>query len=178
MDKEDLRKKLKIKRKYFQNYQRSTADNMILENFMAEYGGFDSFFIYNSTGSEAGTSQIIAELLKSDKRVFLPRVEGKKIVAVPYGKTIRGAYGIYEPVGEPFQGDIEVTVAPLLCINERGYRIGYGGGYYDGYFKNHKTLRVGAGYAFQTEDFEEDVWDERLDTFVTERGIYYFGNTK
>lgn len=128
-------------------------------------------------GTEAETSQIIAELLKEDKRVCLPRVEGKEIVAVPYGKTIKGAYGIAEPVGEPFLGDIEVTVTPLLCVNERGYRIGYGGGYYDRYLKNHKTLRVGLGYAFQLEEFKEDEWDERLDAFVTERGIYYFGKT-
>ncbi len=176
--KQELREKLKIKRKYFQGYRREVADNVILENFISAYGGFDSFLIYNSFGYEAGTGLIVSELLKADKRVYLPRVENGGIVAVLYGETKLSPLGIYEPVGQAYDGKIDVTVAPLLAVNARGFRIGYGGGFYDGFFKNNVTLRVGLGYFFQSEEFAEDAWDEKLDTFCCERGIYHFGNTK
>ena len=173
--KDELRNKLKIKRKYFQNVQREVADRVIAETFFAAFENYDSFLIYNSFSTEADTSLIISELLAAGKRVYLPRVEGENIVAVPYGATKKGAFGIEEPTGQAFTGEIEVTVAPLLAVNERGFRIGYGKGFYDRYFKNTNTLKVGLGYAFQIEDFAEDEWDEPLDKFVCEKGVYDFG---
>lgn len=176
--KEEIRQKLKIKRKYFQGYRRSVADEMIAADFLAAYGRFESFLIYRSFGAEAGTDLLIDGLIKADKRVFLPRVEGEGIVAVPYGKTVKGAFGVEEPTGQAYGGKIDVTVTPLLAVNARGFRLGYGGGFYDRYFREHATLRVGLGYAFQQEEFEEDAWDEKLHAFLCERGITYFENTK
>lgn len=176
--KELLRQKLIIKRKYFQNVRREVADEQIAFNFLEGYGGLDSFFVYNSFGSETGTALIIDRLLKADKRVYLPRVEGDKMVVVPYGRTVKGTFGIEEPLGEPYTGRVDVTVTPLLAVNGRGFRVGYGKGYYDRFFKENQTLRVGLGYDFQREEFPEDEWDERLDALITERGIYYFGNTR
>lgn len=176
--KDDLRYKLKIKRKYLNFILRTEYDSMILSDFLAAYMQYESFFIYNSFGDEAGTKLIIDKLIKEGKKVYLPRTEGENIVPVPYGETKKGAFGIEEPVGQAYSGDIDVTVIPLLGVNERGYRIGYGKGYYDRYLKNAKTLKVGLGYSFQIEDFKEDEWDEPLDELITERGIYYFGNKR
>lgn len=173
--KDEHRNKLKIKRKYFQNVRREEADRVIAETFFAAFSNYESFFIYNSFSTEADTSLIISGLLAAGKKVYLPRVEGENIVAVPYGETEKGAFGIEEPTGQAFSGDIDVTVAPLLAVNERGFRIGYGKGFYDRYFKAAKTLKVGLGYAFQIENFLEDEWDEPLDKFVCEKGIYDFG---
>ena len=37
-------------------------------------------------------------------------------------------------------------------------------------------MKVGLGYRFQlTDEFEEDAWDEPLDEFICERGIFRFG---
>ncbi len=89
-------------------------------------------------------------------------------------QTEKGAFGIDEPVGQAYLGDIDVTVIPLLAVNLKGYRIGYGKGFYDRFLKNRRTLKVGLGYSFQIEDFNEDVWDEPIDEFLTEKGIYRF----
>ena len=172
--KDELRYKLKIKRKYFQGVRRQFADEVIANTFLAAFGGFDSFFIYNSFGTEADTSLIISALLDAGKRVFLPRVEGENIVAVPYGITKKGAFGIEEPEGQAYSGLIDVTVIPLLAVNEKGQRIGYGKGYYDRYLKDRKTVKVGLGYSFQIENFIGDEWDEPLDCFISERGIFTF----
>ncbi len=177
--KDELRYKLKIKRKYFCGVQREYADYAAMENFMAAYGGFESFFIYNSFSTEASTKLIIEKLKESGKRVYLPKVVGENIVPVALSdKLTVGAFGIPEPLGQPYSGDIDVTVAPLLAVNGKGYRIGYGKGFYDRYFKNAKTLKVGLGYGFQLEEFECDEWDEPLDEYVCERGIYRFGKSE
>ncbi|MDE6356794.1 MAG: 5-formyltetrahydrofolate cyclo-ligase [Clostridia bacterium] len=173
--KDEIREKLKIKRRYFGEVQREVANANIRDNFFAAFGGYDSFFIYNSFGTEADTKEIINGLLKLGKKVYLPRVEGENIVPVPYGEVKKGAFGIEEPIGQAFAGEIQVTVAPLLAVNAKGQRIGYGKGYYDRYFKTAKTLRVGLGYYFQLQDFCGDSWDEPLDMFLCERGIFNFG---
>ncbi len=173
--KEEIRYKLKIKRKYFSGVRREFADGAILDNFLNAFLSYDSFFIYNSFSTEADTKGIIAELLSAGKKVYLPRVEGDKMVAVPYGETKAGSFGIEEPAGKPYKGKIDVTVIPLLAVNERGFRIGYGKGFYDRYLKKDKrTKKVGLGYSFQIENFEEDKWDVPLDLFLCEKGIYYY----
>ena len=50
-DKNAVREKLKIKRRYFGNYIREVADAVIYDNFFNAYSDFDSFFIYNSFGT-------------------------------------------------------------------------------------------------------------------------------
>lgn len=175
--KNEIRKKLKIKRRYFGEIVRQEADRAILETFLQAFLKYDSFFIYNSYSTEARTDLIIEELLKAGKRVYLPRVEGENIVTVPYfgGELNKGAFGIPEPEGEPYDGEIEVSVVPLLAINSKGYRIGYGGGFYDRYLRGKNTQKVGMGYGFQLEEFDEEPHDVPLDKYLCERGIYDFG---
>lgn len=175
--KNELRKKLKTKRKYFGEIIRLEADRAILEAFVKAFLKYDSFFIYNSFSTEARTDWIIDELIKAGKKVYLPRVEGENIVTVQYcGEELKeGAFGIMEPVGQAYDGDIDVSVVPLLAVNSRGFRIGYGGGFYDRYLKGRNTLKVGMGYGFQLEEFEEEPHDVPLDKYLCERGIYDFG---
>lgn len=173
--KSEIRNTMKIKRRYLGEIQRKAFDEMIFENFLAAYGRYDSFLIYNSFSTEARTDLIIEALIARGKRVYLPRVEGENIVAGPYGGMKKGAYGIYEPTGEKYKGAIDLTVVPLLAVNERGFRIGYGGGYYDRYLKNNDTLKVGLGYYFQFTGFDGEEYDIPLDEFICERGIYRFG---
>ena len=73
--------------------------------------------------------------------------------------------------------NLRYRLIPLLAVNSRGYRLGYGGGYYDRFLKGAAAVKVGIAYDFQlTDEFEEDGWDEPLDLLITERGIYRFAN--
>lgn len=175
--KNEIRKKMKIKRKYFGEIVRQEADRVILETFLQAFSKYDSFFIYNSFSTEARTDWIIEELLRAGKRVYIPRVEGENMVAVPYfgGELQKGAFGIPEPEGQAYSGEIEVTVIPLLAVNSKGFRVGYGGGFYDRYLRGKNTPKVGMGYGFQLEEFEEEPHDVPLDIYLCERGIYDFG---
>lgn len=176
--KDEIRTALKIKRKGFRGADRDKADAEILSLFFEHFSCYNSYFVYNSFGTETDTSALIDRLLRADKRVYLPRVEGKELVAVAYGKLRRGAYGIWEPVGSEFTGDIDVSVIPLLAVNPRGFRVGYGGGFYDRYLKGKGGLRIGLGYSFQLVEFKEDIWDAPLDFFVSESGIINLKDNK
>ncbi|MGN0823971.1 MAG: 5-formyltetrahydrofolate cyclo-ligase [Candidatus Coproplasma sp.] len=178
--KEGLRYKYKIKRKYFQHSAREVADGAIRDIIDLAFADKDSFFIYYSYGTEADTHALIENLLSLGKKVYLPRVEGDTIVPVPYTaqtELVKNSYGIPEPVGQAYEGDIDVCIAPLLAVNSKGYRLGYGGGYYDRYFAAHPNiLKVGLGYSLQScEDKFEENYDIPLDLFISERGIITFG---
>lgn len=91
------------------------------------------------------------------------------------GKLKRGAYGIPEPVSgadEP----AEICVTPLLAVDKDGYRLGYGGGYYDRYFASHpNVLRVGICYAGQAvETLPHGEFDLPVHAIVTEEGVRRF----
>lgn len=179
--KEQLRYKYKIKRKYFQHSAREVADGAIADIIVTAFAHCDSFFIYYSYNSEADTRALIARLLDAGKSVYLPRVEGERIVPVRYfgdeSTLVKNGYGIFEPTGQVYDGSVDVCITPLLAVNSRGFRLGYGGGYYDRYFTdNPQILKVGAGYFLQyTDEFEEEEHDKPLDLFVCERGIINFG---
>ncbi len=179
--KEGLRYKYKVKRRYFQHSAREVADGAIKDIVDLAFANSNSFLVYYSYGSEADTHSIIQSLLSADKKVYLPRVTGEgQMVAVPYGggnRLIKNSFGIWEPEGQAYEGEIEVCLTPLLAVNSKGYRLGYGGGYYDRFFAVHSNiLKVGIGYSLQLcEDKFEEENDVPLDLFISERGIITFG---
>ncbi len=73
----------------------------------------------------------------------------------------------------------QVLIVPLLAYDARGYRLGYGGGFYDrtleGLRARHPVLAV--GFAFSAQEVEEvptDGFDQQLDAIVTEKGVTEF----
>ncbi len=73
----------------------------------------------------------------------------------------------------------EVMIVPLLAWDARGYRLGYGGGFYDrtldGLRSRGRVLAV--GFAFAGQEVAEvpiDQFDQRLDAIVTEKGVTIF----
>jgi 5-formyltetrahydrofolate cyclo-ligase len=178
--KDELRYKYKIKRKYFMYSRREVADGAIFDTFFELYGDKKSFFIYYSFGSEADTHAIIKELINANKQVYLPKVEGDNMYPVRYfgeeENLVKSSFGVKEPCGQPYFGDFDVIVVPLLAVNSNGYRLGYGGGYYDKFLKQSRGIKAGIGYALQlTDEFVQDEWDVPLDVFICERGVYNFG---
>ena len=73
----------------------------------------------------------------------------------------------------------EVMIVPLLAWDARGYRLGYGGGFYDrtlqGLRAKGPVLAVGFAYAAQeVAEVPIDEFDQRLDAMVTEKGVTVF----
>lgn len=90
-----------------------------------------------------------------------------------------GAFGAEIPA-EGAWIEPEVLIVPLVGFDARGYRLGYGGGFYDrtlqGLRAKRETLAV--GFAFAAQELPEvpiDEFDQRLDVMVTEAGVRRFG---
>jgi 5-formyltetrahydrofolate cyclo-ligase len=73
----------------------------------------------------------------------------------------------------------KVLITPLVAFDGRGYRLGYGGGFYDRTFvslrRHHPVLTI--GFAYSAQELPEvpiEPTDQRLDMIVTETGIRRF----
>ena len=91
---------------------------------------------------------------------------------------VAGEFGAFIPA-EGAWVEPEVVIVPLVAFDARGYRLGYGGGFYDrtlaGLRARHPVLAV--GFAFAAQELPEvpiDEYDQRLDVIVTEAGIRQF----
>lgn len=153
-------------------------DEKIARFALEEFQNYESFFVYLSFRTEVGTEQIVKTLLEQNKKVCVPRVVGDQMRSVRLhdtDKLRKGAFGISEPEGEE-EETCQVAFTPLLAVDQAGIRLGYGGGFYDRYFKAHpKILRVGLAYEGQrTDELLREETDVPLNALVTENGVVYF----
>jgi 5-formyltetrahydrofolate cyclo-ligase len=93
-------------------------------------------------------------------------------------EMVPGEFGAWIPA-EGAWIDPEVVIVPLVGFDARGYRLGYGGGFYDrtleGLRKKRPTLAVGFGFSAQElTQVPIDDFDQRLDAMVTEAGVRVF----
>jgi 5-formyltetrahydrofolate cyclo-ligase len=91
----------------------------------------------------------------------------------PGDALVAGAYGTEVPGPEAPALTPQVLIVPLLAFDEAGYRLGYGGGFYDrtldGLRPQGAVLAIGAAYAGQAcEAVPHDDHDQKLDWIVTE----------
>ena len=164
---------------------RAERDKRIFENLFAypAFAGAQSVFIYCSLAEEADTRRIIGELLARGKRVYLPRTEGKEMIAVRYegGGLCPGKFGVSEPEGEESEDKPEVCILPLLAADGQFRRLGYGGGYYDKYLsgKGKGMRKIGICYDFQLTDvLPSEEHDVLLDALVTDARILVRGTSE
>lgn len=171
-DKTLLRTKFKTLRKTLKSPEKDSA---ILKNFLiSPFFERTSFFVYRSVDFEADTLKIIEALLNAGKEVLLPRIENGEMYAVPYSEDTELVYGIPQPKSGK-ERTAQVILTPLLAFDNEGYRLGYGGGYYDKYFEKHGGLRVGLAYGGQAvENLPHDRFDAPLHAVITEAGVRYF----
>ncbi len=168
------------KKRRMENVNRDVKETLLIDNFYAAVFGQTkgagtrrTFFIYLSRFLEAPTDKLIERLLKDGHAVYCPRIEKGEMVAVKYSDELTlSEFGIREPVGAPYEGEFDYVVTPLLAVDRKGNRLGYGGGYYDRFLKNSKATRVGYCYQFQVMRFvPTDGWDEKMELIVTDEKI-------
>ncbi len=73
----------------------------------------------------------------------------------------------------------QVVIVPLVGFDARGYRLGYGGGFYDRTLEGLRATGpvVAIGFAFAAQEMAEvpiEATDQRLDMIVTEQGVRHF----
>lgn len=92
---------------------------------------------------------------------------------------IRGEFGAMIPA-EGAWIEPEVLIVPLVAFDARGFRLGYGGGFYDRTLEGLRARRptLAVGFAFAAQELPEvpiEPTDQRLDAVVTEAGLFMPG---
>jgi 5-formyltetrahydrofolate cyclo-ligase len=90
-----------------------------------------------------------------------------------------GPYHIPEPISSQAidKNELDLILIPLLTFDSRGYRVGYGKGYYDKYLKNasEKTLKIGISLFDELEVIEDlNPHDVKLDFCITPKRLIKF----
>ena len=94
-------------------------------------------------------------------------------------RFVKNPYKVYEPQhGEIINpGGLDMIFVPLLAFDKKGFRVGYGKGYYDRYLATCRMncLKIGFSY-FEPLDAIEDTneFDVPLDLCVTPSTVYAF----
>ncbi len=138
---------------------------------------------YMPIRSEINPLPVMAALHDAGKTVCVPVIEaaGKPLKFSrwqPSTKMLKGAFGAMIPATEDFL-DPDILITPLLAFDARGYRLGYGGGYYDRSFARLRGIKpvTGVGFAYGAQEVGEvptEPTDQRLDALVSETGITRF----
>ena len=141
-----------------------------------------SFFSINS---EISTADLNEYLISKNKILSFPVVNPKsKILSFRKFKKnqnlVEGSYKIPEPPLENEEVKPNLMFVPCLAFDIQGYRLGYGGGYYDktlAYFKSidHQFISVGFAYDDQkVGNVVRDQFDYKLNYVLTEKRLYTF----
>lgn len=135
--------------------------------------------VFWSFASEVDTRPIVADLLERGCTVALPRLEHGDIVPVRHeagDPMAPSAFGMLEPKGGSVvpPDELDVVIAPGLVFDRHGYRLGYGGGYYDRLFgrTTPDAAKVGIAFALQVlDEVPHGRRDVPVDVIVTEAGV-------
>ena len=139
-EKEYLRKKFAGIRNLLSNRARKQKSLLIEKKLFGldEFKKAGTVMFFVSFRSEVNTVEMIKKAIELKKRVVVPYVRRKSLAAVEIAdvkKDLRpGRYSILEPVNRNNTVNppkIDLIFVPGLVFDRSGYRIGYGGGYYD-----------------------------------------------
>lgn len=124
--------------------------------------------------SEADPRPVLEALHERGLPLCLPAIVAKRMIFrrwAPYEPIVPGGFGTLVP--DPAQPEIvpAILIVPLAAFDRRGYRIGYGKGYYDAKLAEiGPVTSIGIAYAAQEIDtVPDEPHDRRLDWIVTER---------
>ncbi|MGB3694540.1 MAG: 5-formyltetrahydrofolate cyclo-ligase [Spirulinaceae cyanobacterium] len=123
----------------------------------------------------------LSSLFNNKQRWGFPRCVAKSLswhLWKPQQRLIQGIYGIQEP--EPYSpvlkpAEVDLILVPGVACDRRGYRLGYGGGFYDRMFSQVEwQLKPTVGIVFDfayVSCLPIEPWDGKLDAVCTEEKL-------
>ena len=154
------------------------SDDIQIKTFgMNELTRASAVAAYHPIGSEVKTTNILNGVLKMNKKLGLPKIIKDSLVFAQVKDLANdleiGKYNIMTPKDHCKQlAELDLVFVPGILWDENGYRIGYGGGYYDRFLPNIDTLSMGLAYEFQVfENIPHGKTDFRVDMIVTDKRI-------
>jgi 5-formyltetrahydrofolate cyclo-ligase len=189
MTKEQYRHKMFALRSGLKKEQVDARSQKVVERFLSfcELQNFSNYLGYLPINNEVDTTSLLLRLLGLGKNVYLPKchkdLKGRMdfFRIINFSDLRRGYCGIYEPCPDPsllyINHDRALSILPGLAFDRKGFRLGYGRGFFDRYFKSLQGPRLflaGFAYDFQVVDsLPADEWDIPVDLVVSDEEIIY-----
>lgn len=167
--KKELRKKILEQRKLIKNHQE--RDCNIIDNLKTILNNYHKIMIYYPIFDEPNILNLVNDLHKD---YYLPychnnNIEIRKIIDI--NDLEKDEENIWSSKYKT-DDEVEVIVTPAVAADYNFYRLGYGKGYYDRFFKNSKAIKIVIVYdEFLIDDIYTDEWDISVDYIVTDKKI-------
>lgn len=186
IDKAQMRAHFKAVREGLIPGERHAVDEAIARNVttLPELATADGVFTYLSFGAEVDTRALIECAWEAGKTVCLPRVvsgtrEMRWYAVESLDGLIRSPFGVEEPSDDSFRemrpADFAAPVAlvPGLAFDREGFRLGYGGGFYDVFLPAFPGASIGLCRGCQLVESLPfcDAHDVPVDIVCTEGGL-------
>ena len=127
-----------------------------------------------ANGFEISTQPLIESAQSAGKSIAVPKTLPKRQMAfyqVDQETTFeKSSFGVFDPISDRYYSpdEIDLLIVPGIIFHECGYRIGFGGGYYDRYLIDYHGKTIGLAFTFQKiEDYIPEEHDMPLDVILT-----------
>ena len=140
-----------------------------------KFGEIDTTFIYKKIWRDFPHVETFAPRVDFQTG----EIENRRFTAG--AELVRNLWDIREPAQtETVEAEkIDAVLTPLLCFDRRGFRVGYGKGFYDRFLRNARAdcLKIGLSYFAPRAEIADadDRYDVKLDCCLTPNAIYRFG---
>lgn len=186
MSKERIRKETLEKRKSMFSEELIEKSDFVTEKLLSTdlYRNANTIMAYIDFRNEVQTEKIIKTAIADGKRIVIPIsiVETRQLLLseiINYDTELEsGAYGILEPKKEYIRETdaklVDMVLIPGVAFDERGFRVGYGAGYYDRFLERVRddASKIALAFELQIVDYAfEDSHDVPVDMIVTESRI-------
>jgi 5-formyltetrahydrofolate cyclo-ligase len=182
-DKREIRKRILALRNGMTPGEIAAKSGSIVERLtgLRELWEASTLMVFLSFGSELRTDGLLRWGWEAGKRIVVPRCRPEDRGLTPcllgsFAELEIGQYGIREPKAENIRPvpreEIDAILVPAVAFDRRGYRVGYGGGYYDRFLPGVlRAVRIGAAFSCQiVAGIPNDPHDLPVDRIVTENG--------
>lgn len=159
---------------------KTAAEEKISDFFcsLSEYKNAENILLYSALKKEISTERILKKSLTDGKGVYFPKSYDKGImeffrVRSESDFTV-GKFGISEPSGSEkyVKSDGGICVVPAFSFSSDGFRLGFGGGYYDRFLAEFKGFSVGLCLSgFLSDSIPRDNYDIAVNAVITEKGV-------
>ena len=181
--KTSIRKDYLARRASLPPEEKARRDRKICQYILssASFRYAETVLAYYPREHEIDILPVLREAIKMGKRVALPRCDGEHHMTYRFVSSLDGLtpgmYGIFEPEesAPAFSenvGHAALCLVPGVVFDTRGYRIGYGGGYYDRFLHSFGGSVAGVVYReFILPSLPFGRYDLALPVMITETGV-------
>ncbi len=185
MDKKNIRELIIEERSQLSESAHRSHSRKIIDLLKATkyYKEAKVIMCFVSFNDELDTHQFIKEALSEGKRMVIPITVHKTKELIPselmdFQELEPGYFNILTPKKEFIrpveQSEIDLVVVPGVVFDPYGYRVGYGGGYYDRFLSSIATIvpKIAVGFGMQlVERVPRESFDIPVDMIITEKGV-------